>query len=279
MPPRSPKMKRFIFGFQRRVWCPKWTPASSSCFMVTTATMGSLPVVRCASRCAGAGPGAPKGDRGMARVQGVVWDPDRRSPGRGSMLAAVLSATRTSASRSRQEARAAPARSSARLIPSPTAWSVQGVAEGLAARREPGQGQAERAGGLGAPRQVAVGGAPDQGHHHLVHPRRPRCGARARSGRPGRRSTRRPPPRAPGGAASSATTSEVSLSWATERPSSSSSWSVAAREASSAVDAATGCSTGRGPRWRGRRRRGASRGWRPVPAGRATRRRGGARAR
>jgi hypothetical protein len=36
MPLRSPKMKRFIFGFQRRVWCPKWTPASSSCFMVTT---------------------------------------------------------------------------------------------------------------------------------------------------------------------------------------------------------------------------------------------------
>jgi hypothetical protein len=26
-----------IFGFQRRVWCPKWTPASSSCFMDTTA--------------------------------------------------------------------------------------------------------------------------------------------------------------------------------------------------------------------------------------------------
>src|SRR5579884_2782498 len=31
-------MKRFIFGFQRRVWWPKCTPASSSCFMVTTAT-------------------------------------------------------------------------------------------------------------------------------------------------------------------------------------------------------------------------------------------------
>src|SRR3954468_23331129 len=36
MPPRSPKMKRFIFGFQRRVWWPKWTPASSSSRMVTT---------------------------------------------------------------------------------------------------------------------------------------------------------------------------------------------------------------------------------------------------
>src|SRR3989441_3700006 len=36
MPPRSVKMKRFIFGFQRRVWCPKWTPASRSSFMETT---------------------------------------------------------------------------------------------------------------------------------------------------------------------------------------------------------------------------------------------------
>src|SRR6476469_1908855 len=36
MPPRSVKMKRFIFGFQRRVWWPKWTPASSNSFMETT---------------------------------------------------------------------------------------------------------------------------------------------------------------------------------------------------------------------------------------------------
>src|SRR5579885_2271390 len=36
MPPRSVKMNRFIFGFQRRVWWPKWTPDSSSSFMETT---------------------------------------------------------------------------------------------------------------------------------------------------------------------------------------------------------------------------------------------------
>src|SRR5262245_4784879 len=36
MPPRSVKMKRRIFGFQRRVWWPKWTPASSSSRMLTT---------------------------------------------------------------------------------------------------------------------------------------------------------------------------------------------------------------------------------------------------
>src|SRR5215207_1830890 len=37
-------MKRFILGFQRLVWCPKWTPASSSWRMVTTATV-VLPAV------------------------------------------------------------------------------------------------------------------------------------------------------------------------------------------------------------------------------------------
>src|SRR5215210_3935811 len=36
MPPRSVKMNRFIFGFQRRVWWPKWTPASRRSFMETT---------------------------------------------------------------------------------------------------------------------------------------------------------------------------------------------------------------------------------------------------
>ena len=34
MPLRAPKMNGFIFGFQRLVWWPKWTPASSSWRMV-----------------------------------------------------------------------------------------------------------------------------------------------------------------------------------------------------------------------------------------------------
>ena len=34
---RSPKMKGDIFGFQKRVWWPKWTPASSICRMDTLA--------------------------------------------------------------------------------------------------------------------------------------------------------------------------------------------------------------------------------------------------
>src|SRR5574337_1576044 len=35
MPLRSPKMYSFILGFQRLVWCPKWTPASSNSLIVT----------------------------------------------------------------------------------------------------------------------------------------------------------------------------------------------------------------------------------------------------
>src|SRR5882757_5406796 len=45
MPLRSVKMKRFIFGFQRRVWCPKWTPLSSSSRIVTTAMAVLLDVL------------------------------------------------------------------------------------------------------------------------------------------------------------------------------------------------------------------------------------------
>src|SRR4051794_40322677 len=54
MPPRSVKMKRFIFGFQRRVWWPKWTPASSNSFMETTGMRApfsvSIAILRRASR-------------------------------------------------------------------------------------------------------------------------------------------------------------------------------------------------------------------------------------
>src|SRR5262249_44858558 len=39
MPFRSPKMYSFIFGFQRFVWCPKWTPASSRSVIAVTAKL------------------------------------------------------------------------------------------------------------------------------------------------------------------------------------------------------------------------------------------------
>src|SRR5437868_9478388 len=42
MPFRSPKMYSFIFGFHRLTWCPKWTPASSSSFIVTVTNRSSL---------------------------------------------------------------------------------------------------------------------------------------------------------------------------------------------------------------------------------------------
>src|SRR3954467_2511656 len=41
MPFRSPKMYSFIFGFQRLVWCPKWTPASSRSFIAIPAKQTS----------------------------------------------------------------------------------------------------------------------------------------------------------------------------------------------------------------------------------------------
>src|SRR5690349_345126 len=41
---RSPKMNGAIFGFQKRVWCPKWTPASSICRIDTPAIKVSLGV-------------------------------------------------------------------------------------------------------------------------------------------------------------------------------------------------------------------------------------------
>src|ERR1700722_3551824 len=43
MPFRSPRMNRRILGFQRRVWCPKCTPESSSSCRVTSATLFFLP--------------------------------------------------------------------------------------------------------------------------------------------------------------------------------------------------------------------------------------------
>src|SRR5258708_34180597 len=42
MPLRSPKMYSFIFGFQRFVWWPKCTPASSSSFIAIAANRCSL---------------------------------------------------------------------------------------------------------------------------------------------------------------------------------------------------------------------------------------------
>src|SRR3954454_9298207 len=90
MPLRSVKMNRFIFGFQRRVWCPKWTPLSSSCFMLTTAIAASLLTSAAAAALLGC-----RGHREVHRPgdlrhhspggcpQGPRWRQPRRSAGRG----------------------------------------------------------------------------------------------------------------------------------------------------------------------------------------------------
>src|SRR5689334_5340304 len=46
MPFRSMKMNFFMCGFHRRVWCPKWTPASSRSFIVISATWPPIGFVR-----------------------------------------------------------------------------------------------------------------------------------------------------------------------------------------------------------------------------------------
>src|SRR6478609_6314450 len=72
MPLRSPKMKRFIFGFQRRVWWPKWTRASSSCFMVTTGSVTD----RSSPTVLGTWPQAPPEfrERPLEGAVQSVWD-------------------------------------------------------------------------------------------------------------------------------------------------------------------------------------------------------------
>src|SRR5699024_6113131 len=42
----------FILGFQRRVWWPKWTPASRSCFIETTAIVFASKKFSCTLRTA-----------------------------------------------------------------------------------------------------------------------------------------------------------------------------------------------------------------------------------
>src|SRR3990170_1787026 len=63
-------MKRFIFGFQRRVWWPKWTPASRSSRMVTTDKTAPF------FGLCGASTGGARAEPGLA--PGTPARPDRR---------------------------------------------------------------------------------------------------------------------------------------------------------------------------------------------------------
>src|SRR2546421_10309445 len=80
MPPRSVKMKRRILGFQRRVWWPKCTPASSSSRMEATAITDSFSVSICTAP-AGlvSAPATKAGTRALGESAGSGdWD-ERKS--------------------------------------------------------------------------------------------------------------------------------------------------------------------------------------------------------
>src|SRR2546425_12352102 len=82
MPPRSVKMKRRILGFQRRVWWPKWTPASSSSRMETTDI--SIPFgwrVCCRRGANGTGVRRTPAPPPVLRRRGGVGKPVNRSGG------------------------------------------------------------------------------------------------------------------------------------------------------------------------------------------------------
>src|SRR6476620_1486234 len=83
MPPRSPKMKRRILGFQRRVWWPKWTPASSSSRIETTDTR-SAPF----GLVDGDSPTGRAEPRSRRRHPRHGWSPGRRKEDRGSVATA-----------------------------------------------------------------------------------------------------------------------------------------------------------------------------------------------
>src|SRR5919106_1632244 len=80
IPPRSPWMKRRILGFQRRVWWPKWTPASSSSLMPISVAKESAPLW-----CVLAPPAASRDPGRLARAGPLRFLPTRvrqRSPER-----------------------------------------------------------------------------------------------------------------------------------------------------------------------------------------------------
>ena len=112
MPERSVRMKRFTFGFQRRVWCPKWTPLSSSWRMVTTAMVVLLFSAPRGACCGCSPPTRRVGDPGVRRApapsDGDRWEDaprvsgDRDQPfrrGRPLWTREVTPETRDAASR------------------------------------------------------------------------------------------------------------------------------------------------------------------------------------
>ena len=136
MPLRSPKMKRFIFGFQRRVWCPKWTPASSICRMVMTAIANSFAVDRPAT-----GAGATASGGGLDRVGRPTGRWADRAVYRADRRASALRAVPGSAA-----AAAAPGgrRAVGRHQPGPVRRAARAAAPGRGTRSPRGARSAAR---------------------------------------------------------------------------------------------------------------------------------------
>jgi hypothetical protein len=72
MPLRAPKMYGFIFGFQRLVWWPKWTPASSSCFMLMAVPLEVRAAAMVGSAAGATGAGASATVAASATAEGVA---------------------------------------------------------------------------------------------------------------------------------------------------------------------------------------------------------------
>jgi hypothetical protein len=145
MPERSVRMKRLTFGFHRRVWCPKWTPLSSSWRMVTTAMAVLLcsGLSRSTDRPMHLVPGARPLAAGAVRPQGVdATRPDESDRALGTrshpdMRGArpVYQSVRSPPSRLLGEARRGrPSRGDAR----PRAFPTGGIRRSRA-RRSPGR--------------------------------------------------------------------------------------------------------------------------------------------
>src|SRR3954469_14388069 len=77
IPSISPKMKRRMFGFQRRVWWPKWTPASSRSLSSASGILILLFRVKLPAPLAGTW-GWPGRIR-SAPKRGLVWTVDCRA--------------------------------------------------------------------------------------------------------------------------------------------------------------------------------------------------------
>ena len=99
IPLRSAKMNGRILGFQRRVWWPKWTPASSSCRIETDGTVSDLLSVRSSADLVAGDRAAPRWASGAGTARSERSACELRAPkarhGHGSAGSGSLADSRT----------------------------------------------------------------------------------------------------------------------------------------------------------------------------------------